>query len=250
MTPRNALARTRLVLLAAGLGTRLRPLTNTTPKCLVPIAGRPLLDYWVDRFRDASVGDVLVNTHHLPEQVRAYMDEINGEGRVCLRESYERKLLGSAGTIAANRDWADEADDVFIVYADNLSNVDLSALLAYHRSHDDPMTMMLFRAPVPSACGIAELDAEGRVVAFTEKPEKPKSDLANAGLYVVTAEAYREIADMNAFDLGFDVLPKFVGRMRGWLHEGYHLDIGTHEALAQAEADAPRVFAQTTDSPT
>jgi D-glycero-D-manno-heptose 1,7-bisphosphate phosphatase len=87
-----------------------------------------------------------------------------------------------------------------------------------------------------------ELDAESRVVSFVEKPEHPKSDLANAGLYVIDAPAYRAIAAMRAFDLGFDVLPQFVGRMRGWIWGGYYLDVGTHQALERARRDAAVVF--------
>jgi D,D-heptose 1,7-bisphosphate phosphatase len=117
-------------------------------------------------------------------------------------------------------------------------------MLAFHRSHDDPFTMLLFRAPNPSACGIAELDEEGRVVSFVEKPKEPRGNLANGGVYVVDAEAYREIAAMKAFDLGFEVLPRFVGRMRGWPWVGYHLDVGTHEALERARSDAPGLRAR------
>ena len=230
--------KTRAILLAGGLGTRLRPLTETTPKCLIEIAGRPILDYWRAALDAAGVGEALINTHHLPDPVRAYIDAVNAEGRLTLTETYEPELLGSAGTITANRDWADGADDIIIIYADNLSTVDLSGLLSFHRAHDDPMTMLLFHAPVPENCGIATLDAEARITDFVEKPKHPQSDLANAGLYVVTAQAWREIADMDAFDLGFDVLPRFTGRMRGLVHEGYHLDIGTPEALARANADA------------
>jgi mannose-1-phosphate guanylyltransferase len=116
-------------------------------------------------------------------------------------------------------------------------------MLAFHRSHRGPMTMLLFRTQYPEKCGIAQLDRDGVITEFIEKPRQPKSNLANAGVYAVTADAYREIADMNAFDLGFDVLPRFVGRMRGFAWDGYHRDIGTLESLAQAEIDAPRVFA-------
>jgi D,D-heptose 1,7-bisphosphate phosphatase len=234
-------SKSRAIILAGGLGTRLRPVTDTLPKCLVPIGGRPLLDYWVDALVDAGVGEARVNNHAHADLVRAHVAEVSASGRLALAESYEPVLLGSAGTIAANADLADGADEVIIIYADNLSTVDLKAMIAFHRSHDDPFTMLLFRAPNPRACGIAELGGEGRVVSFVEKPEKPKSDLANGGVYIVDADAYREIAAMKAFDLGFEVLPRFVGRMRGWAWDGYHLDVGTLAALDKARRDTPHL---------
>ena len=232
----------RALLLAGGLGTRLRPLTDVTPKCLLPIHGRPLLDYWISTLRGAGIRHIRLNNHHLPEQVRAYIEAVNARGDLRVEEAYEETLLGSAGTVTVNRNLADGASDVVIVYGDNLSDVDLGALVAFHWSHRDPFTMLLFHAPRPETCGIAQLDEDDRVVAFEEKPEHPASDLANAGVYVVTADAYREIADQGGFDLGFDVLPRFVGRMRGFAHDGYHRDVGTPDSLARAREDAPRVF--------
>ena len=232
----------KALLLAGGLGSRLRPVTDTIPKCLVSIAGRSLLDYWIERLTEAGIAEARINTHAHAEQVREYIGSVNAGDQVRLSESYEPELLGSAGTIAANADLADNVEDVVIIYADNLSDIDLRPLLGFHRWHGDPMTMMLFRAPNPRACGIAELDSQSRVVSFVEKPDRPVSDLANAGLYVVNAAAYREIAAMRAFDLGFDVLPRFVGRMRGWVWGGYHRDIGTLEALEAARNIARTVF--------
>jgi mannose-1-phosphate guanylyltransferase len=234
--------RTKALLLAGGLGTRLRPLTETTPKCLIPVAGRPMLDYWLDALEAAGIDAALLNTHHLRDAVKTWLDAANARRSVRIEEAWEPELLGSAGTLTANRAWADDADTVLVIYADNLSSIDLTAFLACHRAHPDPFTMALFHAPNPRACGIATLDGQGRITAFTEKPERPESDLANAGLYVLDAAAWREIADMGAFDFGFDVLPRFVGRMRGFVHDGYHRDIGTPEALAAAEADAPALF--------
>ncbi|MGZ3470611.1 MAG: sugar phosphate nucleotidyltransferase, partial [Isosphaeraceae bacterium] len=239
--------RVKALLLAGGLGTRLRPLTDTVPKCLVTILGRPLLDFWVDRLAEAGIDEARVNTHALADQVRAYIAGVNSEGRAHLVESHEPVLLGSAGTIHANADLADLADQIVIIYADNLSDIDLRPLLDFHRSHKDPFTMVLFRAPNPRACGIAQLDAVGRIVSFIEKPDQPATDLANAGLYVIESSAYREIAALRAFDLGFDVLPRFVGRMRGWVWGGYHLDIGSHSALEQARVDAVRIFSARRD---
>ncbi len=240
-------SRTKALLLAGGLGTRLRPVTDTTPKCLVDINGRPLLDYWFSALHAAGITDILINTHHLPDSVRKFIAEKNRQG-FRAAETYEPVLLGSAGTITANRAWGDDADDIVIVYADNLSDLDIAGLLSTHRSHGLPLTMLLFHAPNPKACGIAELDNSGKIIEFEEKPEHPKSDLANAGVYAVTASAWRQIADLKAFDLGFDVLPRFAGRMQGHTHEGYHRDIGNLEALAAARVAAPAVFSSQSSS--
>ena len=232
----------RALLLAGGLGTRLRPLTDQLPKCLIEVGERPLLDYWFDAFADAGMRHVRVNNHHLPALMRAYLLRVADERGFEIEEAFEPKLLGSAGTVAANRNLAEGASEIVIVYGDNLSDVDLGEVLRFHRRHGDPLTMLLFHTPYPAKCGIAELDAEGRVLSFVEKPEHPKSDLANAGVYVLTADAYREVADLQAFDFGFDVLPRFVGRMRGFSFGGYHRDIGTHESLELARREAPAVF--------
>jgi NDP-sugar pyrophosphorylase family protein len=209
---------------------------------MVPIAGKPLIGYWFDRLEAAGVRDVLVNTHYLPGPFRRYIEELNRTRDLRITETHEPKLLGSAGTIAANAAWADDCDECLIIYADNLSNVDLRRVLTFHHGHEDPMTMMLFHTAYPSQCGIAALDESGHIVEFVEKPAEPKSDQANAGLYVVDADAYREIAGRRVFDIGFDVIPSFVGRMSGFVFDGYHRDIGNLDALRLAEADAPRVF--------
>ena len=236
---------TKALLLAGGFGTRLRPITETVPKCLVPIAGKPLLDYWLDALEKAGIQDVLINTHHLVGPVRDHIKQANKTRSLNIVEAYEPTLLGSAGTVHANRDWATGARDILIIYADNLSDADLSGLIAFHQGHDDPMTMMLFRAPDPTQCGIATLDGDHRITDFVEKPENPQSDMANAGLYVVDADTWRDIADMDVFDFGLDVIGRYAGQMRGFVHSGYHRDIGTHAALAAAEGDAPKLFGNT-----
>lgn len=234
--------RCKALLLAGGLGTRLKPLTDTVPKCLVPIAGKPLVDYWFDRLESAGVLDVLINTHHLRDAVRAHLTDVMARRPLRIREAYEPKLLGSAGTVHANRAFMDDADECLLIYADNLSTVDLQRVLEFHRSHEGPVTMLLFHTRYPEQCGIAALDSSGTIIEFVEKPKEPKSDLANAGLYVLSAEAYREIADRDVFDIGFDVLPSFVGRMKGFIFDGYHRDMGNLAAVEQAQKDAVSVF--------
>jgi mannose-1-phosphate guanylyltransferase len=202
-----------------------------------------MLDWWVAALDRAGIGEVLLNTHHHAGQVRDWIDGVNARGGVHITEASEPDLLGSAGTVHANRSWADGVDAVVVIYADNLSDIDLAALVAFHAGHGDPATMVLFHTEFPQKCGIAELDAAGRITAFVEKPALPVSALANAGIYVLDAGLWREIADMDAFDFGFDVIPRLVGRMHGWLHPGYHRDIGTPAALAAANADAARLLA-------
>ena len=222
-------------LLAAGLGTRLRPLTDTTPKCLVPIAGRPLLDYWLELLAGHGFREVLVNTHHLPQQV---VDHVNHHSHLLkVTLFHETSLLGSAGTVAANAAWLDDDEHFLIAYADNLTNADLSALMATHIRHDAPLTMALYHTPNPEQCGIASLDGDGRIVSFVEKPAAPVSDLANAGIYAASRSLLGFLDERRPLDFGFDVLPNLLGEMYGFELEDYVLDIGTPERYDQAQRD-------------
>ena len=225
-------------LLAAGLGTRLRPLTDTVPKCLVPIGGEPLLSYWLRLFAKHGVDEVLMNTHYLHEQVEAYIAEHNREGKqphVTL--AYEPTLLGSGGTVRANRGFVAGEEGFFICYADNLTNIDLTALRTFAAEKDSLAAIALFHAPQPKECGIVALDGEGRIVSFEEKPQEPQSDLANGGVYFVRQDIFNDIPATEFSDFGKDVLPKLVGRMHGFPLSDYLLDIGTPEKYSQAQTD-------------
>jgi len=224
-------SRVNALVLAGGLGTRLLPLTLATPKCLIEVNGVPLLEYWMAELAASGVGRVVVNTHHLPDPVRAFLAGVPARYPMAAEESFEPELLGSAGTVSNNRSLADDVDDCLLVYADNLSTVSLAAVLEFHRAQDSDLTMVLFHTDRPKACGIADLGPDSVITSFVEKPAEPRGNLANAGIYVASARTYREIADLGAFDFGFDVLPRFVGRMKGFVHEGLHLDIGTLDAL-------------------
>jgi len=227
-----------VLLLAGGLGTRLKPLTDHLPKCLVPIAGRPLLAYWNQTFERQGFGDIVINVHAHPEQVMAWLEAHNAEaGPVAWEAFAEEALLGSAGTLRANLERLEGGRDFLIVYADNLSEVDLAGLMASHRERESDFTMALFEAPNPSACGIATLEADGRISDFVEKPERPISNLANAGIYAVRSGVLGEFLENDEFDIGHDLLPRLVGRMHGWRIEGYHRDVGSTESLAAIERD-------------
>ena len=176
-------------LLAAGVGSRLRPLTDVTPKCMLAIGDRPLLDLWLDEFDRAGVDEVLVNLHHLPDVVRRHI--AGRAGPPVVRTFFEPELLGSAGTLLANREWVKDEDLFLACYADNLTDFDLRSLIDAHREHNPIATLTVFHSPHPSAGGVVELDAAGRVVGFVEKPSEPVSDLVNAGHVRLPSERAR-----------------------------------------------------------
>lgn len=220
-------------LLAAGLGTRLRPITDHTPKCMLEIGGRPLLGIWLDALAAVGVSEVLVNLHHLAPVVHAYLAERSGPPVV--RTVHEPELLGSAGTLRANRDFVAGERMFLAVNADNLTDFDLSVLVDAHRSGDAVATLALFRAPRPTECGIVEIDAGGLMRSFVEKPAHPAGDLANAGMYAFAPEVLDEISGPPPRDIGFHLLPGLVGRARGVaLGDSYFIDIGTPAALERA----------------
>ena len=221
-------------LLAAGLGTRLKPLTNDKPKCLIPIAGQPLLAWWLDLLLRHGVDEVLINTHHLPEQVTAFVQPWTARLRITL--AHEPALLGSAGTLRAHADFVHGEHAFFVLYADNLTDYNLSDFWTFHRRHGGLLSMALFRTNIPQQCGIAELNSDDQVVAFEEKPLRPRSNLANAGLYVASPAVLPLIPDLPVADIGFHLLPQLVGRMYGWHPDAFLMDIGTLENLHRAEA--------------
>jgi mannose-1-phosphate guanylyltransferase len=227
----------RAFLLAAGVGSRLRPITDEIPKCMVVIDDRPLLDVWLDEFDRAGVDEVLVNLHHLPDVVRRHL--AGRAGPPAVRTFFEPELLGSAGTLAANRHWVDGEEMFLACYADNLTDFDLASLIEAHRAHGPIATLAVFHSERPSAGGVVELDAGGTVVGFAEKPSQPVSDLVNAGMYAFHPSVLDEITGPAPNDIGFHLLPRLVGRARAVPVPGYFRDIGTLEAYRRAREEWP-----------
>ncbi|TWI77263.1 mannose-1-phosphate guanylyltransferase [Desulfobotulus alkaliphilus] len=230
-------------LLAAGLGTRLRPLTNHTPKCMVTIGEKPLLGIWLNHLALCGIREVLINTHHLADRVADFLDSWPKD-ILKIHPVHEPFLLGSAGTLLANRDFIHGKENFLIVYADNLCNYRLSKLLQAQQANRERgalLTMALFKASDPSSCGIAELDATGCITGFEEKPEKPVSNLANAGIYAASPEIFTFLKagseGHQPYDIGQHLLPRITGKMYGLPMEGYLRDIGTPESLEIARRE-------------
>ncbi len=222
-------------LLAAGMGRRLLPLTRHTPKCLVPICGRPLLEYWFDLFELYGIGEILINTSHLAEKVEGYIK--NHSRGLRIMAVYEESLLGSGGTIKKNRDFVKGEESFFIFYADNLTNINIGKMLRFHKEKGRDFTIALFRSADPGECGIVELGEDSTVLSFAEKPEHPVSNLAFAGIMLSSPRLIEIFPDRDVFDLGHDLLPGIAGNAAGYIMDDYLLDIGTPAKLAQAEKD-------------
>ena len=229
---------TRALLLAAGLGTRLKPLTDIWPKCLMPIHGRPLLEYWLGILKTAEIDNVLVNTHYFSERVDEFLDQPQFVGWV--DSAYEENLLGTAGTIKNNTNFCKD-NTILLAHADNWTCCNFSDFLNYHHNHRPEgtvMTMMTFICPDPLECGIVELDHDGIVVDFHEKVKSPPSKLANAAVYLIEPEVVKWISDHpKVNDFSTEVLPSFLGKIATWNNQEVHRDIGTIKMLKEAQTD-------------
>ena len=231
----NDFSTMRAYLLAGGRGERLRPLTDRVPKCLAPIGGRPLLAYWLNLCRREGITDVLLNVSHHVELVEAFLASWP-EPTPRVTVVRETEPSGTATTVRRER-WFGDGADVWVFYADNLSDVRLLPMRLVHDAHQDPLTVGLFHTPDPRASGIVQLDATGRIVSFVEKPPNPQGDLANAGVYLMRPAAFDAIPNgPSLVDFGQHVLPTLVGRMHGYVIPDFHEDIGTPDRLVHATA--------------
>ena len=227
----------RALLLAAGLGTRLRPLKNHTPKCLVPIAGRPLLAQWLEQLESISCQAAIVNTHYLADQVVAFLNK-RPPSDMAVQQFHEPELLGTAGTLLANKSFFADCTGI-LIHADNATDADLQCLIKAHRNRPSHciLTMLTFSTRTPSKCGIVEIDSDGVVKAFHEKVSDPPGNRANGAVYVFDQELIEELVALGPriSDFSTQVLPALVGRIHTWHTNAHYLDIGTPDGLLEAQ---------------
>jgi mannose-1-phosphate guanylyltransferase len=224
-------------ILAAGKGERLRPLTDTIPKCLLSIQGVPILGIWLELCRRHGIDEVLINTHSHANSVKSYLEHHCQGVRLHIAE--EGTLLGSAGTVLAHRLWVNPESDFWIFYGDVLTNSNLTEMLKFHRRHKQVATIGVNRVANPHHCGIVTVDKEGFVHEFIEKPAHPSSDLAFSGILLATPAIFDVIPTRIPADIGFDVLPNLVGRMVAYPISDYLLDIGTPASYQHAQGTWP-----------
>ena len=230
----------KALLLAAGLGSRLRPITNVTPKCLVEIDGRPLLDYWFDLLGKGDIDEVIINTHHLADQISTYLQ--NRFFQIPVRQVNEKELLGTAGTLLKNRIFYQE-EPILLIHADNLSVFSLKKFINtfMSRQKEIEITMMTFTTDAPENCGIVKLNHAGVVTKFYEKSQIDHGRIANGAVYIVSPAVLNFIESLKKTEVDFstEIIPKFLGKINTFHNDIYHRDIGTPASLELARSDFP-----------
>ena len=227
----------RALLLAAGLGTRLRPITLRTPKCLVPIGGEPLLGRWLRTLELAGCESALINTHYFAEKVEAFLNSWQSS-TMTIQTVHEPELLGTAGTLLANQAFFQGATGL-LIHADNVMAGNIREFLEAHLERQPCclLTMLTFKTETPRSCGIVEINGQNVVQAFHEKVVEPPGNRANGALYAFERDFLDRLNQMNPIpsDFSTEVIPTMLGRIQTWHTHDAYLDIGTPETLNAAQ---------------
>ncbi|MCK4476154.1 MAG: NDP-sugar synthase [Methanophagales archaeon] len=221
----------KAVILAGGYGTRLRPLTFTTPKAMIPLVNKPVIEYIVDYLAGYGLKDIVITTNYLQEQTINYLSK-----RKDLKLSYpeEPSPLGTAGSVKN----AAIGETSFIIQGDNITDIDIRKVMEFHETHGKLVTIALLPVPNPSLYGIAETEADGRIRNFKEKPSPSEcfSNLANAGLYIIEPEVMEYVPEGSEFDFSRDLFPILVAKKEvyGCVVDGFWTDVGNLEGYMEA----------------
>lgn len=227
----------RALLLAAGFGTRLRPLTLTKPKCLVDLAGKPLLGHWLEKLEKAGCESTVVNSHYLSNQVADYLKNWRSS-TMNVSIFNEPKLLGTAGTLIANETFFNGTTGL-LIHADNAMSDNLDEFLHAHQNREEEclLTMLTFETDTPRSCGIVETDRTGRLIDFHEKVEDPPGNQANGAVYAFDEELFMHINKIKPqpCDFSTEIIPTILGRTQTWQTKQTFMDIGNPVALKKAQ---------------
>jgi mannose-1-phosphate guanylyltransferase len=231
----------KAMVLAAGKGTRLFPLTGVIPKPMAPVVGTPILQHIFELLATAGVEEAYVNVHHLADAILGYYGETSRVDGMTVNFTRESELMGTAGGIKRIADCFDET--FVVVMGDALTDVDLRDVIAFHKERGALATLALVRVSDTSRYGVAELDAESNVLNFQEKPkaQEAASNLANTGIYALEPEVLEYIPEGVFFDFAKDLFPRLLEaeeKVVGYEGGFYWSDIGTLESYRRAQTDA------------
>jgi NDP-sugar pyrophosphorylase family protein len=202
---RRGRGRLRALLLAAGAGTRLRPLTETLPKPLAPVGGRPVVARLLEQIAALDLDAVALNLHHGADLI----ERVVGRGPVYLREAW---LRGTAGALRGAEQFLHAGGDFLVASSDGVHEIDLSALMRVHREAGALATITVKRIERPETCAIVALDSHGRVERFVEKPRPAEvfTDLASVGVYCFAPDVIELVPDDRSFDIAGELIPSLL----------------------------------------
>ncbi|MBC7327689.1 NDP-sugar synthase [bacterium] len=229
----------KAMILAAGVGSRLDPLTRNLPKPLVPIANKPVIEHIIESLREYGFRNIMINLHYLGEKIKDWLGDGEKWG-VSLQYSFEKIPLGTAGGVKKVEDFFDGT--FLVVGADDLCDIDLRRLLAYHQEKKAMVTIALSLVDDPSEYGVVLTNERGRVIAFLEKPrgERIPSNTVNTGIYIIEPEILQLIPKNEFFDFGKDLFPLLIDKkvpFYGYLALGYWKDVGNIKHYKEAHKD-------------
>ncbi|KAB8161975.1 NTP transferase domain-containing protein [Streptomyces sp. 3MP-14] len=230
----------KAVVMAGGEGTRLRPMTASMPKPLLPVANRPIMEHVLRLLKRHGLTETVVTVQFLASLVKNYFGDGEELG-MDLTYAHEEKPLGTAGSVK-NAEEALKDDSFLVISGDALTDFDLTDLIRFHRERGALVTVCLTRVPNPLEFGITIVDDEGKVERFLEKPTWGQvfSDTVNTGIYVMEPEVFDYVEPDASVDWSGDVFPRLMKEGRpiyGYVAEGYWEDVGTHESYVKAQAD-------------
>ena len=232
----------KAMVLAAGKGTRLSPLTGVIPKPMAPVADKPIIQHIFELLARTGVEETHVNVHYLADVILGQYGQEAEVGGMGVRFHREERLMGTAGSV---KNVAQAFDQTFVVVmGDALTDVDVREVVAFHKEKGATATLALTPVEDTTEYGVAVLDAEKRIVGFQEKPEPSEaiSNLANTGIYVFEPEALSYVPEGTFCDFAKDVFPRLLGageKVVGYDVGGFYWsDIGTLRAYKEAQRDA------------
>lgn len=231
----------KAVILAGGMGTRLRPVTGDRPKPMVPLLGKPLMEHIVSLLHDQGFTEICAAVRYRAGDIMAHFGDGSRFG-VHMQYRLEQEPLGTAGAVKNCEDFCG-GEDVLVISGDAACDFDLAALMAEHQRRNAAVTLALYRHPEPLRYGLAVTDGDNRVRGFVEKPDWSRvvTDLVNTGIYIVSPRAMAQVPEGQAFDFAKDLFPLLLRQgelLLGLPMAGYWCDVGTPVSYYRCCADA------------
>jgi len=233
----------KAMILAAGFGTRLKPLTLGLPKPMFPVLNRPLLEHTLNFLSSNGIQDIIVNVHHLPEKIVEHFGDGSDFG-VRLQFSREEEILGTAGGLKKAQSFLEE-ETFLVMNSDVLADIDLDKVLSFHKEKNSCLTLVVRKDVEPEKYKSIELAGDRRITRFVKasikNPPATTQRVMFTGIQIMEPEIFSRIPENKFYGTAEDVFPPMIDEglpIYGYLHDKYWIDMGTRETYIQAQADA------------